>query len=158
MLISPSFFLFYFFLKLKSHLTGGSQRPITSPKRVTVPILIPNNHQGRKKARCWKRESCPRCKQLPGSGMIIKTKLSTDSPLYRLTEVQIDTQFISLLNEIANQWSLSTDEEHHFIWKEELIIGSDKEWQLFQRIHLAGKEDEIVELRVVSLSTLAQLL
>lgn len=90
-------------------------------------------------------------------GMIIKSRLATDSPLYRLTEVQSDTQFDLLLREIAHQWSLLDNKDHNLVWKGELVIGSDKEWQLFQRLHLAGRDD-IIELQVIPLSTIAKAL
>lgn len=88
--------------------------------------------------------------------MIIRTRLASDSPLYRLTEVQGDTPFPLILKEIINQWSLSSEpEDYNLVWQKELLVGSDKEWQLFQRLHLADKDD-IVELQVVPFSTLVK--
>jgi hypothetical protein len=93
--------------------------------------------------------------------MIVKTRLASDSSLYRLLAPVDDCPFSTLVNDIVEQWNLRKTEEYSLLRKEakgeQLIIDKEKEWKLFCRLH-PTEHNEVVELQVISASSLSKLL
>jgi hypothetical protein len=89
--------------------------------------------------------------------MIIKTRLAPDSPLHRLSAPVPDSPFQTILKDLVNQWSLPTGDTYSLLWAGELVIDKESEWQLFCRLHPV-QDDEIIELQLITASSLAKLL
>lgn len=76
--------------------------------------------------------------------MIIKTRLATDSPYHRFTDVDQGTDLSIILSELVEQWGLPKTVSYSLLSPNHLILDKSQEWISYSKVHSDRELHEFV--------------